>query len=78
MQRLREVNVGVSLVQCNGAVIRTNTDRDRLPVATLLDLEPRHLSRPSCFDGGEEGRHDEWQFQLVFFTSQRSTFVLQM
>ena len=67
MQCLRKVHVGVSLVQCNGAVIRTYTDRDRVPIAMLLVLEPRHLSRPSYLDGGDEGRHDEWQFQLVSY-----------
>ena len=67
MQRLRKVNVGVSLVQCNRAVIRTSTDRDRVPIAMLLVLEPRHLGLSSCFDGGEEGRYDEWRFQLVSY-----------
>ena len=30
-------------------------------------LVPRHLARPSCFDGTEEGRYREWRFQLVVY-----------
>ena len=28
-------------------------------------LDHRHLSRPACFDGTQEGSYDEWRFQLV-------------
>ena len=28
-------------------------------------LDPRHMSCPACFDGTQEGRNDEWRFQLV-------------
>ena len=28
-------------------------------------LDPRHLSRPACLDGTQEGRYDEWRFQFV-------------
>ena len=28
-------------------------------------LDPQRLASPSCFDGGEEGRYDEWRLQLV-------------
>ena len=27
-------------------------------------LDPRHMSRPGCFDGTQEGSYDEW-LQLV-------------
>ena len=30
-------------------------------------LDPRHLSRPSCFDDSQAGRYDEWRFQLVAY-----------
>ena len=33
----------------------------------LVILDPRHLSRPSRFDGTEEGRYDQWRFQLVAY-----------
>ena len=28
---------------------------------------PRHLGKPSCFDGTQEGSYDEWRFQLVAY-----------
>ena len=33
----------------------------------MMVKDPRHLGRPSCFDGCEEGRYDEWRFQLVAY-----------
>ena len=30
-------------------------------------LDPRHLARAWCFDGTDEGRYDEWRFQLVAY-----------
>ena len=32
-----------------------------------MALDPRHLGKPSCFDGTQEGSHDEWRFQLVAY-----------
>ena len=31
----------------------------------MMVLDPRHLSRPACFDGTQEGSYDEWRFLLV-------------
>ena len=33
----------------------------------MLALDPRHLARPSCFNGMQEGSYDEWRFQLVAY-----------
>ena len=33
----------------------------------MLVLDPRHLGKPSCFDGTQEGSYDEWRFQLVAY-----------
>ena len=30
-----------------------------------MALDPRHLGKPPCFDGTQEGSCDEWLFQLV-------------
>ena len=30
-----------------------------------MALDPRHLGKPSRFDGALEGSYDEWRFQLV-------------
>ena len=30
-------------------------------------LDPRHLSRPACFDGTQEGSYDEFRFKLVAY-----------
>ena len=32
-----------------------------------MALESRHLGKPSCFDGTQEGSDDEWRFQLVAY-----------
>ena len=32
-----------------------------------MALDPRNLGKPSCFDGSQEGRYDEWRFQLVAY-----------
>ena len=31
----------------------------------MTALDPRHLGKPSCFGGTQEGSYDEWRFQLV-------------
>ena len=33
----------------------------------MLALDPRHLGKPSCFDGTQEGCYDEWRLQLVAY-----------
>ena len=30
-------------------------------------LDPRHVSRPACFDWTQEGSYDEWRFKLVAY-----------
>ena len=32
-----------------------------------MALDPRHLGKPSCFDGTQEGSYDEWRFPLVAY-----------
>ena len=32
-----------------------------------MALDPRHLGKPSCFDGTQEGSYDEWRIQLVAY-----------
>ena len=32
-----------------------------------MALDPRHLGKPSCFDGTQEGSYDEWRFQLIVY-----------
>ena len=32
-----------------------------------MALDPRHLGKPSCFDGTQERSYDEWRFQLVAY-----------
>ena len=32
-----------------------------------MALDPRHLGKPSCFEGTQEGNYDEWRFQLVAY-----------
>ena len=32
-----------------------------------MALDPRHLGKPSCFGGTQEGSYDEWRFQLVAY-----------
>ena len=33
----------------------------------MIDLDPRHLGKPSCFGGTQEGSYDEWRFQLTTY-----------
>ena len=32
-----------------------------------MALDPRHVGKPSFFDGTQEGSYDEWRFQLVAY-----------
>ena len=40
---------------------------DSLAPYGVMALDPRHLGKPSCFDGTQEGSYDEWRFQLVAY-----------